>query len=231
MSNKVLVLCATGKVGKNSCKALKEAGFDVYGTTRSAKNNLAEKGINPVVCNYTVRKDLDSALATTGAKKMFVITDFFLAAKGKSELEIQQGKHAIDAAKAANVEHLVFISVADAEHFNDKVKHIKTKVAIEKYLKESGLKYSILRPVAFFENFDDGANYNPLKKGQLKFLSTTTVKFCSTYDIGRAAAVMFKSPAQWQGKTLDVVSWAGDLSQVAAALEKVTPVAGQPTPG
>lgn len=221
MSNKVLVLCATGKVGKNSTRALKEAGFEVYGTTRNSKNDLASKGITPVVCNYTVRKDLDQAFATTGAKKVFVITDFFCAAKGKSELEIEQGKIAIDAAKAANVEHLIFVSVADAELFDDKVKHIKTKVVIEKYLKESGVKYSILRPVAFFENFDDAANYNPLKMGQLKFLTTTTVKYCSTYDIGRAAAVMFKNPSQWLGKTLDVVSWSGDLSQVAAALEKV----------
>ena len=185
MSNKVLVLCATGKVGKNSTRALKEAGFEVYGTTRNSKNDLASKGITPVVCNYTVRKDLDQAFATTGAKKVFVITDFFCAAKGKSELEIEQGKIAIDAAKAANVEHLIFVSVADAELFDDKVKHIKTKVVIEKYLKESGVKYSILRPVAFFENFDDAANYNPLKMGQLKFLTTTTVTARPTTSAAR----------------------------------------------
>jgi nucleoside-diphosphate-sugar epimerase len=34
-STKVLVLCATGKAGRNVCKALKDAGFEVYGTTRS----------------------------------------------------------------------------------------------------------------------------------------------------------------------------------------------------
>ena len=37
---KVLVLNATGKVGRNVCVALKEAGFDVYGTTRSPQNTL-----------------------------------------------------------------------------------------------------------------------------------------------------------------------------------------------
>ena len=220
MSNKVLVLCATGKIGGNSCAALKEAGFDVYGTTRSASSNLESKGIHAVVCNYSVRADLDRACAETGAKKVFVITDYFKAAKGKSDLEIQQGKDAIDAAKEAKVDHLVFVSVADAEYFDQKVKHIKTKLVIEEYLKASGVKHSILRPVAFFENFDDSASWNPLKKGQLKFLTTTRCKFCSTYDIGRAAAVMFKNPAQWLGKTLDVVSWEGDLAAVAAALEK-----------
>ena len=32
---------------------------------------------------------------------------------------------------------------------------------------------------------------------------------------------MFKNPQQWLGKSLDVIGWEGDLSQVAAALERV----------
>ena len=156
--NKVLVLCATGKVGRNVTRALKEQGFDVYGTTRSANNSLEANGIHPIVCNYTVREDVERALTESGAKKIVSITDYFLAAKSKPEVEIEQGKNAIDAAKAAGVEHFIFISVVDGELFNDKVKHCKTKLVIEKYLKDSGLNYSILRPTAFFENFDDPAN-------------------------------------------------------------------------
>ena len=51
---KVLVLNATGKAGGNVCRALIESGFDVYGTTRANKKSLADKGIKPVLCNYTV---------------------------------------------------------------------------------------------------------------------------------------------------------------------------------
>jgi hypothetical protein len=64
---------------------------------------------------------------------------------------------------------------------------------MEVHLKTTGMTHSILRPCCFFENLDDGVNYNPLKKGALKFLSTADLCFCSTYDIGRAAAVMFKN--------------------------------------
>jgi uncharacterized protein YbjT (DUF2867 family) len=221
-SNKVLVLNATGKVGRNACRALKEAGFDVYGTTRSGTNDLASQGVHPVICNYTERADLDRALSETGAKMVFAITDYFGAAKSRPEVEIQHGKTAIDAAKSANVEHFIFVSVADAEHFNDHVKHIKkTKVVIEDYLRKSGVPYSILRPTAFFENFDDPKNWNPLKKGSIKFLTTKSCKYCATYDIGRAAAIMFKDPQKWLGRSLDVIGWEGDLSQVAAALERV----------
>lgn len=221
---KVLVLNSTGKVGRNVCRALLEAGYEVHGTTRSTKGSLSGLGVKPVVCNYTLRTDLDRAFAQTGAKKVFVITDYFRAARKSADLEFQQGRAAIDAAQAAGVTHLVFMSVADAEFFDHHVKHLHAKVALEKYLRSSGVPFSILRPCAFFENFDDAANWNPLKKGVVKFLSTQDCKYCATYDIGRAAAIQFKDPQTWLGKTLDVIGWQGDLQQVAAALSKVSGV-------
>ena len=169
-TDKVLVLNATGKVGRNVCRALIESGFDVYGTTRSNKTALVSQGIKPVLCNYTVRTDLDGALEESGAKKVFAMTDYFAAAKSSADEEIRQGCNAIDAAKVAGVDHFIFMSVADAEFFNERVKHLKAKVFLEKYLRDSGVPYSILRPCAFFENFDDSANWNPLKKGVVKFL-------------------------------------------------------------
>ncbi|MBS7805954.1 NmrA family NAD(P)-binding protein [Rhizobiales bacterium TNE-4] len=220
-SEKVLVLNATGKVGKNVCIALREAGFDVFGTTRSQIDRLKGIGITPVICNYTDRQDLERVFEITGARKVLSITDYFGAARSNGDREIQHGNNAIDAAKKKGVDHFIFVSVVDAEYFNDHVRHIKTKLVIEDYLRQSGLPYSILRPAAFFENFDDPRNWNPLKKGAVKFLSEKKIKYCSTYDIGRAAAIMFKNPQIWLGKTLDVISWEGTLSDVAKALEKV----------
>ena len=129
-AEKVLVLNATGKVGRNVCRALLEAGFDVYGTTRSSKGPLAGSGAKPVVCNYTIRSDVDRALESTGAKKLFVITDYFKAAKGNADVEFRQGRDAIDAAKAAGVDHLIFMSVADAECFDKHTKHMKANVEL-----------------------------------------------------------------------------------------------------
>lgn len=224
VQEKILVLNSTGKVGRNVCRALKEAGFEVYGTTRSSRNTLAAQGVKPVICNYTLRADLDRAFAQSGAKKVFVITDYFGAAKKSAALEFQQGRDAIDAAQAANVDHLVFMSVADAEFFDEHVKHLHAKVSLEKYLRDSGVPFSILRPCAFFENLDDPANWNPLKKGMVKFLSLQDCKYCATYDIGRAAAIQLRNPQQWLGRSMDVIGWQGDLTAVAAALSKVSGV-------
>jgi uncharacterized protein YbjT (DUF2867 family) len=223
-AEKVLVLNATGKVGRNVCRALLEAGFEVHGTTRSAGEALASRGVKPVVCNYTLRADLDRAFEQSGAKKVFVITDFFRAAKSNVDREFQQGRAAIDAAKAAGVDHLIFMSVADAECFDEHTKHLKAKVALEKYVRESGVPHSILRPCAFFENLDDAANWNPLKKGAVSFLTLQECKYCATYDIGRAAAILFRDRSEWLGKSLDVIGWQGDLEGVAAALSKVSGV-------
>jgi uncharacterized protein YbjT (DUF2867 family) len=46
-AEKVLVLNATGKVGRYVCRALIEAGFEVYGTTRSSNRPLASQGVKP----------------------------------------------------------------------------------------------------------------------------------------------------------------------------------------
>lgn len=219
---KVLVLCATGKVGRNVCLALAQAGFAVYGTTRSQSNFLSSLGATPIIADYTKRSGLDRAFAETQAKKVFVLTDYFRAANKSIRQEVTQGQSAIDAAKQAGVDQIIFMSVADAERFDEKTHHIKAKVILENYVKQSGLNYTILRPSAFFENLDDTANWNPLKKGSVSFLSEKECKFCSTYDIGRVAAIVFANPQEWHNKSLDIVSWKGDLAALASALEKVS---------
>lgn len=218
----VLVLCATGKAGKNISRALKESGFDVYGTTRGNTEGLARDGVKPIVADYTVRADLDRALAESGAKRVVVITDYWSAAGRSAAREIEQGKTAFAAAKAAGVEHLVFMSVAEGEGFPPECAHIHSKVALERVLHESGLPFSVVRPSAFFENFDDAANFNPLKRGRLHFLSAGVVPFCAAYDIGRAAALQLERPSEWHGKPLDVIGWKGSLAEAAAALERVS---------
>ncbi len=225
---RVLVLNATGKTGTGVCRALKDAGYAVHGTTRSPAGGaiLTAAGVTPVIANYTNQADLDRAFAESGARKVFILTDYFQAARKSVALEVEQGKAAIAAARAADVDHLVFMSVADAECFDERTHHLHAKVALEAHLRAQGdgLPYSIVRPCAFFENLDDAANWNPLKKGVVRFLTRAECKWTSTYDIGRAAAVHFGDPAAWLGRTTDVISWQGDLDAVAAALATVSGV-------
>ena len=227
---KVLVLCATGKAGKGICQGLVQRGYEVFGTTRSESGRgvLERIGVKPVVANYVVRADVERAIKESGAKQVVFLTDFFLAAKQSVAKEEEQGKLIIDAIKASGViDFTVFMSVGDlegvAKHL-PKSLHFKPKGTIEAYLRASGLKHGILRPVAFFENLDDAANWNPLTEGKVKFLTAAPTMYCSTLDIGKAAAAFLDDKAAWNGKTLSIASWKGDLKEVAAALQAVSGV-------
>ena len=78
--------------------------------------------------------------------------------------------------------------------------------------------------VAFFENFDDPQNWNPLTQGKVKFLSAAPTMFVSTFDVGKAVAAFLSDKAAWNGKTLSCASWKGTVTEVAAALEAVSGV-------
>ena len=163
--DRVLVLQATGKLGGGVARGLMATGlFEVYGTTRSAKGAAALEaaGVHAIIANYIVRADVDRAIAESGATKLVFLTDYVLAANSSAARETEQGKMMVDAAKAAGISHAIFLSIADAQFFSPKALHVHAKLAIEAYLKESGLRYSILRPYVFFENLDDAANWNPL---------------------------------------------------------------------
>jgi len=174
-----------------------------------------------------VRADVDRAIKESGCNKMIFLTDFFLAAKGSKDREFEQGKMMVDAAKAAKMEFVVFLSVGDIKVFTEKIPqchHMWAKMEIEKYLAASGLKHSVLRPVAFFENLDDAGNWNPLKKGGVKFLTEASTLMVSTYDVGKAASVMLTNQSEWQGRSLECASYKGTIHEVAAALTKVSGV-------
>ena len=50
-NNKVLVTAATGKAGLQSCMALKDQGFEIFGTTRSESGaeKLKKIGVTPLI--------------------------------------------------------------------------------------------------------------------------------------------------------------------------------------
>jgi uncharacterized protein YbjT (DUF2867 family) len=231
MDKKVLVLCATGKAGKGICQGLVQRGFEVHGTTRSAKSGsgvLEQLGVKPIVANYVVAADVERAIKHSGAKQLVFITDFFGAAKASVAKEEEQGKLIVDTIKASGVvAFTVFISVHDVEAMakhRPKAHHVKPKAPVEAHLRASGLRYAILRPTAFFENLDDAANWNPLTQGKIKFLTAAPTLWVSTLDLGKAAAACFSDQAAWAGKTLDCASWRGALGDIAAALQAVSGV-------
>ncbi len=130
-----------------------------------------------------------------------------------------------DAAKAAGVQHLVYSSVG-AAHRGMGQKHFESKWIIEQHIHSLELPYTILRPAAFFENFNwerasilngtfNALGLRPEKQRQL----------IAVEDIAVFVALAFANPKQYLGKTIEL---AGDELTESQIADTFTKVIGRP---
>jgi len=121
--------------------------------------------------------------------------------------ETKIGQMVIDLAVKHKIDHFVYSSVASANKAST-VPHFQSKWEVEQYLGKSGLRFSILRPVWFMENFFLFKD-KILKDGYLPMYirEDTKLQLIAIDDIGFFGALMFEHCDTWAGKTLEI---AGD---------------------
>ena len=140
---KILVIGGTGMVGSTVVTGLLKQGVTVRVMSHSAdKLKKLPKGVEGF------RADLDDP-DTLPAAFDGIDSVFLLNAVGLSETD--EGLVAVSAAKAAKVKKIVYLSVFMPEG-SEKIPHFRSKLPVEKAVKESGLAYTILRPNNFFQN-------------------------------------------------------------------------------
>merc|ERR1719310_339586 len=99
------------------------------------------------------------------------MTDFWIAAKCKEDVEVLHGTNMIDAIQAVDPSiFVVYTSVGDADKTGPAVHHFVAKARIEKHLAATLKQWAVLRPCSFLDNLDDAGNMNPLSKGKVKML-------------------------------------------------------------
>jgi uncharacterized protein YbjT (DUF2867 family) len=140
-----LVTGATGQLGKRMIRLLCALGKPVRGFVRltSRYSDLEQRGAEVFIGDLKRDKDIQKACQDV---------KYIISAHGTGSDVSAVGYRAnielIDAAKAAGVEHFVFISVLGADRGYEDSAVFKAKWEVEKYLKNSGLNYTILRPSA-----------------------------------------------------------------------------------
>jgi uncharacterized protein YbjT (DUF2867 family) len=134
--------------------------------------------------------------------------------------EIKLGKNVADAAKDAGVRHFVYSSVNGA----DKQSRFRflAKWEIEKYIATLGLQATILRPSGFMENY-----VYPMfgiRNGTLAeaIKPDVPIKLIAVDDIGAFAALAFKHPDKFLGKTIEIAGDALTPPDIAAAITRAT---------
>lgn len=148
----ILVVGATGNLGRKVVRTLLASGEDVRAMTRelSKVDELKALGAKPVRGDLTDPESLE--FAVRGARAV-VLAAHSLLGRGSeaSELVDDEGHRAIiDMAKAAGVDHIIYTSVIGAST-NHRIDFWRTKARIEQHLQQSGVTYTIVRAAAFME--------------------------------------------------------------------------------
>lgn len=129
-------------------------------------------------------------------------------------IEERQGKTLVDAALKNGVKHFVYSSVdrggsRSSDNATD-IPHFVSKHHVERHLisesKVHGMNWTILRPVAFMENFDGGF-VGKIFATSWKLVVKRPLQLIATDDIGFFGAKAFMEPETYSGQA---ISLAGD---------------------
>ncbi len=141
----IIITGATGRVGSKLVESLLKAGEPVRVLTRNPQKvaNLQAFGAFVVLGDFTQLNTLNAALS--GCDRLMDIPPNML---NQAEQEIQL----FEAAKCAGIKHIVKLSTVKANpesscHF------FKQHAIAEEYLKQSGVRFSILQSNFFMQNF------------------------------------------------------------------------------
>ncbi|MFD1540805.1 NmrA/HSCARG family protein [Nonomuraea guangzhouensis] len=213
----VLVTGATGNQGGAVARHLLADGWHVRALVRDdsapAAAALAAAGAELVRGDLDDRASLDAAIR--GAYGVYSV-------QSANDNEIAQGKNVADAAKAADVRHLVYSSVGGVESQNRfYVEHgwgPIDKWQIEEHLRGLGVPATILRPAGFMEDFTSPARFFQNGSLNVPWHDDLVMQLVAIDDIGAFAALAFAEPEVYLGKAMEITGDRLTAPQIADAL-------------
>ncbi|KAJ5646998.1 hypothetical protein N7490_003370 [Penicillium lividum] len=225
MSKTVLITGATGKQGGSVITALLQQNEDVeiLAVTRDASSKGAQKlkskspKIKIVEGNLNEPEEIFANAQKVTSQPIWGVFSVQIPDRGSSETETEerQGKALVDASLKHDVKFFVYTSVdrgGDASYDTPTpIPHFISKHHIEHHLVEqtkgTGMAWTILRPVAFLENFTPDFFGKIFTTSWKNVVKEKRLQLISVGDIGYFAAQAFLKPEDWTNKSL---SLAGD---------------------
>ncbi len=215
-----LITGATGNQGGASARALlKQGGWKLRALVRDPTSDraktLATQGVE------LAKGDLGNEASITAALQGVhgvhsVQTPMKIGAAG----EERQGKLLASAAAKAGVKHFVYSSAGGAER-DSGIPHFESKWRIEQYIQALGLPATILRPVAFMDNFGTFAFRNTMLSMWKTYLrDSQTMQLVAVSDIGWFVARAFAEPERYIGKAIELGGDSATRLQAVQVLKK-----------
>lgn len=161
MVKRVLMLGATGTIGRATVLALRRQGYDVVCLVRRPATGGEE-------CREALSKQMGGALVRYGnvcdpqslardaiqGEPFHVLMSCLASRTGAPDdawaIDHQAHLYALQAARGAGIGHMIVLSAICVQ--KPLLEFQKAKLAFEKALMDSGLNYSIVRPTAFFKS-------------------------------------------------------------------------------
>jgi uncharacterized protein YbjT (DUF2867 family) len=222
----ILVAGATGQLGGMIASRLLESGEDIAVLVRKGSDYAAleAKGASK---RFGDLRNYDSLVRACEGVRVVVSTANSAARGGDDNVdtvEIEGNRHLIDAARAAGVEHFVFVSALGAD-LESPLPFMRGKAIAEHHLRESGMDYTILQPNIFIEVWAGILVAGPVLAGQPVTLvgdGTRRHSMISISDVASFAIASIHRP-EARNRTIplggpEALSW----REVVARFEKLT---------
>ncbi|RUT78977.1 SDR family oxidoreductase [Ancylomarina longa] len=191
MNNKILVTGATGNIGKNIIELLKQKNANfIAGTT----NGESIDGVETVNANFADAESLEKAMQG--------VSTVFMVLPNHPDM-VKWGENIIYSAKKAQVKHIVRSSGSLAD-INSDLLIEKLLGTTDKFLKESGINYTITAPNFFMQNFINffGEDY---KNGTIyQPAGDEKIGWTDIRDIAAVNVEALLSPEKYLNQTLTI---------------------------
>ncbi len=216
----VLVTGATGQQGAASMRHLRERGFPVRALVRNPDDpkarSIFNQGTELARGDFEDTASLNSAL--DGAYAAYSVQNW---RDSDIDGEVRQGANMADAARRAGISLLVYSSVAAAEQSTG-IPHFDSKFRVEEHIRQTGIHYTIVRPVFFMENWlamragiEGGALAMPLGP-------ETRLQMVAVDDIGGMVASAIERPGKWQDRAVELAGEELSMTELAQIFSRVT---------
>lgn len=191
---------------------------------RSKADDLKARGAHIILGDLRDPESLQ--FAVRGATAVVAAAHSMLGRGGASSKLVDDVGHRalIDAAKEAGVGHFVYTSLlgAAADH---PVDFWRTKARIERYLEESGLHYTIVRPTAFMEIYAWELIGKPIAMGKRVMVfgrGKNPKNFIAADDVANAIVLTLRIP-ELRDRAIDIGGPENlTVQQVVGTFERVT---------
>ena len=189
---KIAVTGVTGNLGGIVSRLCKKNGIEVRNLARNVEKAEKLGFSNVFKSNYD--KSGDTVKSLEGIEVLFMVSG------SENPNRVQQHKDFIDAAKIAEVSHIIYLSFYNASK-NSIFTLGRDHYATEEYIKENGFKYTFLRDNFYVDFFVDlcreyGEIKGPAGNGKVSAVVRS--------DVSEVVAKILENPGKCENQTLNM---------------------------